>query len=248
MKVLYLGSKKIGYECLQLLLQLQCDKKVTIAGVLTNDNAAFASDIIDLSSRENILIYKHIDEIINVKDIDLLISVQYHQILKPEHISVAKLAINYHMAPLPDYRGCNQFSFALYDEAEEFGTTVHRLEAGIDSGAIIDEIRFPIQKGWDVEDLYNETYVNTIVLFKRSIANIISGNISFKPQAEFLSKRTSKIIYRKDISKLKEISDLDTIPQIARKVRATCMPGFEPPYFVYNKKKYYVITEKALKK
>ncbi|MBK8684503.1 MAG: hypothetical protein IPN26_05660 [Bacteroidetes bacterium] len=71
---------------------------------------------------------------------DFLISVQYHQILNERHIQKARtLAINLHMAPLPEYRGCNQFSFAILDQYPEFGTTLHVMDERIDHGDILFE-------------------------------------------------------------------------------------------------------------
>ena len=61
------------------------------------------------------------------------------------------------MAPLPEYKGCNQFSFAIIDEVNEFGTTIHEIEASIDSGPIIAEKRFFINNNLWVKDLYELT-------------------------------------------------------------------------------------------
>ncbi|GAG97315.1 unnamed protein product, partial [marine sediment metagenome] len=42
-----------------------------------------------------------------LEDCDVLFSVQYDKILTKEQISKAKrIAVNLHMAPLPEYRGC----------------------------------------------------------------------------------------------------------------------------------------------
>ena len=62
------------------------------------------------------------------------------------------------MAPLPEYRGCNQFSFAIVDGKKEFGTTLHKMEEGIDNGDIIAESRFDIPENCFVKELYELTY------------------------------------------------------------------------------------------
>jgi methionyl-tRNA formyltransferase len=248
MNILYLGSKKIGYECLLQLVELSGNYGMNIAGVLTNEKAAYAREIIDLASKNKIPVYKDTDDILSLENIDLLISVQYHRILKKEHISIAGLAVNYHMAPLPEYRGCNHFSFALFEGAKEFGTTVHRLDVGIDSGDIIDEIRFPIDESWDVSKLYTVTYDQTLELFRRSIMKILKKEISFVPQTALVGKRGTKLIKRKDIESLKRITETDPISVIAKKVKATSMPGFEPAFFIYEGEKYYIIPEKHFPK
>ena len=72
-----------------------------------------------------------------------------------------------------------------------------------------------------------------------SIENIISGNYKLKDQSSLIKDRGSNIYYRKDIVKLKEINLNDSAEIIARKVRATAMPGYEPPFAIVDKKKLY---------
>ncbi|HYC39255.1 MAG TPA: formyltransferase family protein [Chitinophagaceae bacterium] len=246
MNILYLGSKKIGCECLRELLSIAAEEGAALKGILTNPQAAYAREITALAGERSIPVFAELDEILQLKDIDLLVSVQYHRILRREHIAVARLAVNYHMAPLPEYRGCNQFSFALFEGAKEFGTTVHRLENGVDSGAIIDEIRFPVDSKWDVSELYEATYRHTLNLFRRSIPQLLRRNYSLTPQQDLVASRGSRIYRRKDIERLKQINVDDPVPLIVKKVKATSMPGFEPPYFIHDGEKYYIIPEKHL--
>ena len=105
-------------------------------------------------------------------NVDFIYSVQYHQILKKEDIQKAGIiALNLHMAPLPEYRGCNQFSFALLDNKKEFGTTIHQLDAQIDHGDLLFEKRFPIPENCWIEQLYSLTYDASLLLFKESLKN-----------------------------------------------------------------------------
>ena len=54
-------------------------------------------------------------------------------------------AYNLHPGPLPRYAGLNAPSWAIYNGEESHGVTVHRMEAGIDTGAVVFEERFPIK-------------------------------------------------------------------------------------------------------
>jgi methionyl-tRNA formyltransferase len=250
-KILFLGSKPIGYHCLSFLIDLQRQSKLVIMGVLTNDNTRFGENysVKKLSIDSNIPIIDDLDNILKLDDIDFIISVQYHLILKQKHISIAKkIAINLHMAPLPELRGCNQFSFAIFNDFKEFGTTLHRLEDGIDSGDIIFENRFPIPDNCSVKELYDLTFDKSIVLFEEKILDILNGDYHLIPQSTLLKFRTASIYYRKDISRLKVIDlDLDK-EQIIKQVRATAMPGFEPPYALVGGKKIYLIPEELYTK
>jgi len=191
-KVLFLGSKPIGFNCLKYLIDYQEELRIEIVGVLSNDNPVFGTEfsVQKLANKYGIPFVKDLDDIVNIKYVDFIISIQYHQILKTKHIEVAnKLAINLHMAPLPEYRGCNQFSFAIYNKSKIFGTTIHKLESGIDNGDIIVERRFEIDVNEDVKSLYDKTYEASIRLFKENISDILSLNYSVIKQANLLDTR-----------------------------------------------------------
>jgi len=243
-KILFLGSKPIGHACLSFLIDHKFDLDCEIVGVLSNDNKRFDSSqsIKDLADSSSIPFIEDLDSILKLRNVDYIISVQYHLILKKNHVEVAReLAINLHMAPLPDYRGCNQFSFAIYNRAKEFGTTLHRIETGIDSGAIIAEKRFVLEEGVNVEALYKKTFVESKKLFENNIKQILRGDYNLVKQSDLEAERGTNIYFRKDIEKLKEINLNDCAENIIKAVRATSMPGFEPPFSIVDGKKYYIV-------
>lgn len=245
-KILFLGSKPIGYTCLNFLLQNSAALQCEVVGVLSNDNQRFDNSlsIRKLTSDYGIPFIEELDAILEMKNVDFIISVQYHLILRQKHIDVAnEMAINLHMAPLPEYRGCNQFSFAIFNQASTFGTTLHRLESGIDNGAIIAERRFDLENGQEVKPLYDKTFEESVFLFEENIGNVLSGNYTLNDQANLIDERGLNIYFRKDIAQLKEIDLNDSADVITRKVRATAMPGFEPPFAIVDGKKYYIIPE-----
>ncbi|MBX9448199.1 MAG: hypothetical protein KL787_00100 [Taibaiella sp.] len=105
-----------------------------------------------------------------IPECDIIYSVQHHEILKTQHIRKARsLALNLHLAPLPEYRGCNQFSFAIMDEARSFGVSIHRIDERIDHGALLFEKRFSISPDIWVEDLYQKSVNAGIELFKETL-------------------------------------------------------------------------------
>lgn len=251
-RIAFLGSKPIGYKCLDFLLKNKQQLNCEVVAVFSNDNPRFGADlsIKKLAAENNISFGVTLDDILNCKEaFDYIISVQYHLILKDIHIAKAKkLAINLHMAPLPEYRGCNQFSFAIYNQATVFGTTLHQLEAGIDNGKIIAERRFNLTKEMMVKDLYDKTFEESIILFEENIGNILNGNFTITPQENLIAARGTNIYYRKDIAKLKEISLGDVANDVALKVKATAMPGFEPPFTIIDGTKFYIIPENQYQK
>jgi methionyl-tRNA formyltransferase len=233
--VVFLGAKKIGYECLKILNSCSKEVDYKIVGVLTNNRG---ENIKQYCVKEGIPLLNSLSEYLELNTVDIAISIQYHEILKKEHIDkVNDIIVNLHMAPLPEYRGCNQFSFAIIEGAQKFGTTIHQLEEGIDSGGIIAEKRFKIEKDIWVKDLYDKTFELSVKLFKETLPSLINGKYSVTPQKEFLKFRSTSLHYRKEINDLKQIDLSWEKEKIERHIRATYMPGFSPPFFYIGDKR-----------
>lgn len=244
--VAFLGAKSIGLECLKILLDKSRtgDYAVTALFTTTDRNADANRKIIELAEVNKISIYNSIDDILGLSQFDYIISVQYHEILKAQHLERAKeLAVNLHIAPLPEYRGCNQFSMAIIEGRKEFGCTLHKMDTGIDSGDIIFECRFPIPENCFVSELVDISYVAARQLFEDKIPDILTGNYTLIPQNTLVAQRGTRTIYRKDIAQMKHIDLAWDKEKIERHLRATLMPGFPPPYFMLSGKKINFISE-----
>tara|TARA_X000000368_G_C23043900_1_gene718254 strand:- start:1653 stop:2393 length:741 start_codon:yes stop_codon:yes gene_type:complete len=237
-KVVFLGSKSIGLECLKILYDNQLKYNYEIIGVLTDQKS---EGIKHYSLKNNLKLLSSLDEYLSLSNINITFSIQYPKILNLNHIKKAKdLAINLHMGPLPEYRGCNQFTIAIIEEKKIFGTTIHKLEEGIDCGDILFESRFEIPKGCWVEELYEITYQKSLELLNKSLSDLISMNINPIPQASLVKERGSSLHYRDKINKLKKIDLSWSKYEIEKYIRATSMSGFEPPFVEIDGKKIFL--------
>jgi len=237
--IIFLGSKPIGLWCLEHLLARQKELKVRIVGIRSKDNKNLQHKSLIAVAKENgISVLESLDAISDLENpIDHILSVQHHEILKEKHIRSATHATNLHMAPLPEYRGCNQFSFAIIDRAKEFGTTLHQMKPGIDDGDILFENRFPLSEKATVKDLYEETEKQSKRLWEAHIGDVLSGNYSATPQSELVTTRGTSIHYRAEIDTIKTIDITWPPEKIERHIRATYMPEFPPPYAFVNGRK-----------
>ena len=114
---------------------------------------------------------------------DLGISIFYDKIFSAEYINRAKRLINLHNAPLPKYRGVSPINWALKNNEEEHGVTMHEIEAGIDSGKIISQMRYSIHPDVEeVKDVYEKALKYGYVLFESTIK--ILDQIQSKKQEE----------------------------------------------------------------
>ncbi len=245
--IAFLGTKEIGYECLKYLIEKSSELNCTVSYVLTKFSGLDKSSnetVYSLAKDYGIRVLEHTDEMLQMEKVDIILSVQYHQILRRKHIDQAKkIAVNLHMAPLPEYRGCNQFSFAIINNDTEFGTTLHGIDEGVDSGDILFEKRFAIPKGCFVNDLYKITFDQSIVLFKESLDPLINGNYQPIKQSSFEGKRSFSFHKRSEMSDLKEIDLNWDQEKINRHIRACSMPGFPPPFTTIEGRKINFVLE-----
>lgn len=235
--VIYLGTKSLGLRCLQYLLSDEVKKKCKVVGVLTRDpqQYPFAKLISELAASHGIITIQNPDDLLKKEKADFLVSVQYHKILLKKHIERAsELAINLHMAPLPEYRGCNQFSIAILEQKKEFGTTLHVMDERIDHGDILFESRFAIPKDCYVDELVNLTEEKSVELFQKHWKDILAANYQRTPQKNLIDNRGTSLHYRDEISNLKKIDPAWPEEKISRHIKATTMPGFSPPYTEIN--------------
>ncbi|WP_276133756.1 formyltransferase family protein [Polluticoccus soli] len=241
-KIVFLGSKPIGYRCLQYLLGVQEQLNVEVSGILTQQRKEFSgdNDLVSLAKEYSVPVLESLDAL---PECDIIYSVQYHQILKGEHIRKAsQIAVNLHMAPLPEYRGSNQFSYAILEEKSEFGTTIHQIDERIDHGAILFQKRFPIPDNLWVNDLYKLTFNASVLLFQQTLKHIVNGNYTPVSQQSLVHKYGTSLHFRQEVGDLKRIDLSWDREKIERHIRATAMPGFEPPYAEINGEKIYFST------
>jgi methionyl-tRNA formyltransferase len=89
-------------------------------------------------------------------------------VIVPPHVlsALGYGAYNFHPGP-PQYPGWAPAHFALYEQATEFGATVHAMAERVDSGPIVDAALFPIPPAIDVLGLEGLAYAHLAQLFWR---------------------------------------------------------------------------------
>ncbi|MFN1835357.1 methionyl-tRNA formyltransferase [Balneola sp. MJW-20] len=112
-------------------------------------------------------------------DPDLFVSMSFNQIFRERIINLPKNdTINCHAGKLPFYRGRNVLNWALINDEEEFGITVHFVDEGIDTGDIILQKTFPITDDDTYGSLLETAYEECARLLYDAIKDIQKG--SFK--------------------------------------------------------------------
>lgn len=238
-QVIFLGARRAGLECLNILGQYCNEENHEITGALfSGANKNMKKKFKYVCKKYDIDVLKELPKAENISKNDIMLSVQHDSIVPQKVLSeVSEVSVNLHMAPLPEYRGCNQFSFAIIDNADIFGTTFHVMDPEVDSGDIIFERRFSVPKKCWVKDLYDITTHESVIMFKNKIGNIIEGRYSKTPQKKLIEERGTSYHYRKEIEDIKEINLSWSKERIQRHIRATSMPGYPPPYTIVDGRK-----------
>lgn len=93
-------------------------------------------------------------------NLDLLISVAAPQVFREPLIGLPRLGcINIHNSKLPKYRGMLPNFWQMFHGEKMVGTTIHRINAGIDDGDILMQEETPIQMGEDLDSLIRRTKI-----------------------------------------------------------------------------------------
>jgi methionyl-tRNA formyltransferase len=122
-------------------------------------------------------------------NIDYLISVNNHQILKKELINAPERAVlNFHNGPLPKYGGLNACTWAIYNNESKHGVTWHYMSEKIDQGEIIVQSFFDIENSDTAISLIMKSITEGVKLFRALLPEICKDNlVSYKQD---LTKRT----------------------------------------------------------
>src|SRR3989344_6691916 len=144
LKIGFAGARLLGSNCLKEVLK-QPGLEITAICFPKADEKVWWTDIID--EKEVKKLGFKITPWPEWKELkfDLIFSVLHGKIFKPAHLENTRLGIiNLHPAPLPQYRGCNSYSHAIMNGEKKYGVSLHYIDEGIDTGAIIGINHFPI--------------------------------------------------------------------------------------------------------
>jgi methionyl-tRNA formyltransferase len=167
------------------------------------------------------------------KGADIIISYLSPWIV-PENIlkKVNMCAVNFHPGP-PEYPGIGCYNFALAQEEDEYGVTVHHMASKVDTGRIIAVKRFAVLKDETVFSLAKKSYEAMRDLFFEVIDPVLRGET---PASSESWKR--KPYTRKELEELCVIDPEISGEDLVRLVRATTFLGKPGPYIEIHGKRF----------
>lgn len=106
---------------------------------------------------------------------DIFVSMSFNQILKAEIINFPPEGfINCHAGALPFYRGRNPLNWVLINGESSFGITTHYVDEGIDTGDVIEQRLYPIQKVDDYGSLLTKAITECAAVLYSALTKISS--------------------------------------------------------------------------
>ena len=85
---------------------------------------------------------------LRAEDADIIVIASFGRILKKRAFTAARLGcVNVHPSLLPAYRGPYPNYWVLANGEKTTGVTLHWVDAGVDTGPIISQLRYPVERG-----------------------------------------------------------------------------------------------------
>lgn len=146
----------------------------------------------------------------------------------PEYLlnRAKKASINFHPGP-PEYPGIGCTNFAIYERANRFGITCHCMNPKVDTGPIIEVIRFSLYETDTVYSVTQRCYAHMLALFYGIMSGILKNH---KLYQSYAYKWTRKPYTRKELNELCRITSDMPKDEIQRRVKATTFPGAPGAY------------------
>lgn len=246
--VIFLGRKPSANRALQYLF----DSNINIQLIVTKKKDIYTNSIIQFAKKNKIKVFhndKKIYQLIEqndklIQNIDLVISFLYWKRIRYPLIKLGKYGcINFHPAPLPEYKGRAGYNTAILENKKYFGVSAHFINnEEFDNGPIIKVKRFKMSDSENAFSLEQKTQKELLKLFKHIMKKFIKREII---------KTTKNIgglyLNKKQIEEQKFINPKeDSLKIIDRKIRAFFYPPYTGASIQIKGKIYTLINEDIL--
>jgi methionyl-tRNA formyltransferase len=166
---------------------------------------------------------------------DLLVSIQYDQILKePFFRGIGCPCLNLHFALLPRNRGVAPIAWAIVEGDRETGATLHHMQVDIDAGDVVAQRAVPIAATDTGRVLYDKVSHAADELFRESYPfgpGLLGRRIPQDPRIATYHRNGDFDFSRRDVDWTMEAARLQ------RWLRALVFPPFQFPLFMLGGRK-----------
>lgn len=179
-----------------------------------------------------------------VRDIDFVISFLFWEKIRKSLIEVGKKGcINFHPAPLPDFRGVGGYTIAILENLPSWGVSAHFVSEDFDTGDIIAVDRFSISPETETAfSLEQKSQGYLLTLFMRVMDEALAGKKwDVSPQGK------GRYIDKKEFERLRRVAPEDSPETVERKARAFWYPPYEGATLEVAGEAYSLVSNNILK-
>lgn len=185
MKLCIAGKNSIAVDCLQTALEIQKkDPKLELCVVCNRTETGqntWQRSLRYFAEQWGVPVCG-LEDVYGEKDMTFL-SLEFDRLVVPDKFASDQL-FNVHFSLLPAYKGMYTSAIPLLRQETYAGVTLHRIDAGIDTGPIVAQRRFPVEETDTSRCLYEKYIHNGTVLACAYLERLIyqPGEIPSQPQ------------------------------------------------------------------
>jgi methionyl-tRNA formyltransferase len=173
-------------------------------------------------------------------DVDLVVSFLFWKQIREPLLSLGRVGcLNFHPAPLPDVRGVGGYNVAVLEGMGEWGVSCHFMDAGLDTGDLVEVERFPIDA--DTETAFSldmQSQERLYELFKRVMRRALAGEeLPREPQG------AGRYVTREEFESLRRVRPGD---DLGRKLRAFWYPPYPGAVMEVDGRELTLVDERLL--
>ena len=172
--------------------------------------------------------------------VDVVVSFLFWKRIREPLISLGRVGcLNFHPAPLPDFRGVGGYNMAILEGLDRWGVSCHFVDEHFDTGDLVDVERFPIDHEAETAfslDLKSQEHL--VGLFRRVLQRVLDGQELLRsPQGE------GRYVSRAEFEELRVVRPGDDLP---RKLRAFWYPPWPGAALEVDGRRLTVVDEALL--
>jgi methionyl-tRNA formyltransferase len=240
-KVLFMGRKPVAAAALKWLLQRD---DVDVVGVITDSHLA-VSPTSDMARNADVPILDRETAEQQVQNgalsVDLGLSMLYWQKIRwPLLRHCSRGVVNFHPAPLPEYKGTAGYNLAILEDLPRWAVSAHYVDEYIDTGDIIQVREFSLDRQRETaRTLEAKSQPLLLTQFQEVTARLLESESPLPTTAN----RGGRYVSRAQMEAMKEVKEGD---DVERKIRAFWFPPYDGAYRVINGVKCTLVSRAIL--
>lgn len=252
MRVIYMGRKPAASNGLRYLISRGIEV-VAVVAPPKSTSVHWSDRLVDTAENSGIPTVQDTDlyeilsgkkkQSLNLANIDLVISFLFWKRIKKPLLNLGKMGcINFHPAPLPEFRGVTGYSFAIYENLSQWGASAHFVDESFDTGDLIKVNRFNMNPETETAfSLEQKTQQELLTLFKETIDLVLETKTLPRKQ-----QGSGRYINKEEFNRIRQIHPDDNAETVKRKIRAFWYPPFDGASIIIDGQEFTLVDQALL--